>query len=282
MTTCKIYIKWKDVDSLWESIKQISAFKDYIKNGDCQNIEDDKETHFIKHGRDSCGDFGDINEVRPFRYSTTVGDCDNDDDNKKWACFIVNTAKLTNLPPPVFQSGTQEISPIFTNLTFSQDGKWSDISTTSDYLNMVAEYDATNINKLYVSKKVVGDSVTTYKIDINPIKTSLTNAPWSAISENSNWVDDLVEFYIEFDNTQTQYLLEPECWGPNNPCDDEDDDDEDDDDEDNDDDTTKSNKASSTSFGVIFGFSIGGVLILFLVIMMARRAARRRLGMAPK
>ena len=278
MSTCKIYIKWKNVDTLWGTIKQISAFQDYIRNGDCKNIQNDKENHFKEYGRDSCADFGDIKKVRPFRYSTNFGDC-NDDDYKKWACFIVNTSSRDNLPPPVFQSGTQEISPIFKNLTFSQDGKWSDISTTSDYLNMVTEYDATNINKLYVSQKVVGDSVTTYKIDINPIKTSLTNLPWSAISENSNLVDQLVEFYIEFDNTQTQYLLEPECWGPNNPCDGEDDDDEDDDDED---DTTKSNKASSTSFGVIIGFSIGGVLILFLVIMMARRAARRRLGMAPK
>lgn len=263
MSTCKIYIKWTDADSLWSDIKR-TDFGDYIKNGDCKK---DNGSVFKNDARSSCSKYGDVNEVRPFRYSTDTGDCTDPDENNKWACFdVVNTDNP--LPPPEFKAGNTTITSADDNVQFSnQTESWSDIYDGGDYMDMVAEYSLNNINNLYVSEKITGTSVTTYKIDIGLSSTLLVNSPWYDIM-NSDF-SDKVEFYIEIDNSQTEYLLEPVCWGPDNPCDVDNDNDYDDSDDDNGDssgDSTANNTSSSNSLAIILVASIGGFLLLMLII----------------
>lgn len=260
MSTCKIYIKWKDLENLWSDIKG-TDFGDYIFNGDCQKSDGD---NFRDEARSSCNNNGkyDVNQVRPFDGSTNTGNC-SDDDSKKWACFKVNTTD--GLPPPQFQAGGKTITSAADNVSFSNETEsWSDIWDSEDYMDMVAEYSLDNINDLYVSEKVTGTSVTTYKIDIGYSTTILVNSPWSDIM-NSDFSDQ-IEFYVEFDNTQTEYLLEPDCWGPDNPCENQTTTSGDSSSGDSSSgDSTANNTSSSNSVAIILVASIGGILLLLII-----------------
>lgn len=271
MSKCKIYIKFNDIENLWSDIfaamADAAAADDaaglafatslgkYIESGKCKAIDGD---NFRDSARSSCKDIGDVNEVRPIDGSTTNEEgCDND--QKKWFCFKVDTDD--GLPPPEFQAGNTIITSTADNLSFSnQTESWSDIWDSDDYMDMVGEYSLDNINNLYVSEKVTGTSVTTYKIDIGSSATILVNSPWSDIMNSV--LSDKIDFYVEIDNTETQYLLEPDCWGPDNPCENQTTTSGDS----SSGDSTANNTSSSNSVAIILVASIGGFLLLMLII----------------
>ena len=267
MSKCKIYIKFNDIENLWSEIifdifgamaaddaagvASATSLFEYIESGKCKKIDGD---NFRDSARSSCKDIGEVNEVRPFDGSTTTDNEGCDNDQKKWFCFKVDTDD--GLPPPEFQAGNTIITSTADNLSFSnQTESWSDIWDSDDYMDMVGEYSLDNINNLYVSEKVTGTSVTTYKIDIGSSATILVNSPWSDIMNSV--LSDKIDFYVEIDNTETQYLLEPECWGPDNPCENQ---------TTTSGDSTANNKSSSNSVAIIIISSVGGFLLLMLII----------------
>ena len=264
MSTCKIYIKINDIENLWSEIisspSALESLSEYIERGKCKTVDGD---NFKDSARSSCKDIGDVNEVRPFDGSSIDVDCDND--QKRWFCFKVDTDD-GGLPPPKFQAGNTIITSTADNLAFSnQTESWSDIWDSDDYMDMVGEYSLDNINNLYVSEKVTGTSVTTYKIDIGSSATILVNSPWSDIMNSD--LSEQIEFYVEFDNTQTEYLLEPECWGPDNPCENQTTTSGDSSSGDSSSgDSSSGDSTSSNSVAIILVASIGGFLLLMLII----------------
>ena len=204
------------------------------------------------------------------------GECNNSSYGR-YACLDIK-----NMPAPMFETGSTYINPessltwaISTDVeSWGDGGLWEDARK----YNLIADYKVDNINKLYVSEKFENsDSNTTlFKIDISNDKTILYNTPWKFLlnptEDNSNLTDifEKVQFWVSLDNdTQSKYILEPECWGPDNPCsDDNGDDDNGDDDNGGDDNGNSPNKeSSSNSLAIILISTIGGFFLLLLIIL---------------
>lgn len=264
------------------------GFNDYISQGECANFSGSDD--FKNKSKNSCNTEyrRPLDNTKWYKSDSdglkrlydsgkdadyTSKDCKNDDYGS-YACLDIQ-----NISAPIFETGSTFITPsgsltwaISTDDLSWDDGLWEDARK----YNLVADYKVDNINKLYVSeKKEDPDNNTTFfKIDISKDKTLLYNTPWKFLlnptEDNSDLTDifEKIQFWVALDNdTQSKYILEPDCWGPDEPCENQTTNGDSSSGDSSSGDSSSGDSSSSNSLAIILIASIGGFLLLILIIV---------------